>query len=58
MKSIAPCQNPEIYLPNLATLLAFAHLLLPANDIALLPASLMFLFFLGCSASIAGPSFD
>ena len=54
--SIAPCQNPEIYIPNLAALLAFAHLLLPANDIALLPASLMYLFLLGFSPSIAGAS--
>ena len=51
-------RNPEIYIPNLAALLAFAHLLLPANDIALLPASLMVLFFFGFSASVAGPSCD
>ena len=58
LKSIAPCQNPEIYIPSLAALLAFAHLLLPANDIALLPASLMFLFLLGFSAGSGSPSPD
>ncbi len=56
LKSIAPVKIQELYGLDLPALLTFAHLLLPARDIALLPAALMFLFFLGFSASVAGAS--